>query len=719
VQRSFSWWLALAALISPLWAAKKPVTIDALLDTPSNHHGPIVWAPDGTRFITTEREALSLYDVRTGKDREIIALDKLDKAAVKPPEPAVFDWTNRRVDESEVQWFSDGKRLLVAESGDLFIVDIGKGKFDALTETADFERDPKLSPDNRYVSFRRGPDLYVIEIASKVVTRLTTNGSETLLNGQLDWVYPEELEIGTAHWWSSDSRSIAYLQFDIAREPIFPQVQLLNAHGLLEPERYPKAGDPNAEVRLGVVAVTGGETKWMDLGDTRGFLIARVAWAPSNREILAERLNRVQNRLDLLMANTATGTSRVVLHEEDPTWINVSGEPRFLTGDRFLWTSERSGFRHIYVYGTDGKMEKQLTSGDWEVERVAGVDDDRQRVYYTSSQESPLERQLYSVSFNGGAAQRLTKGAGTHRISLAPNAAFYLDDYSSLTSPLESRLYRYDGKEEREYRAADQKIPDEYEILPSEIVQVKASDGTLLYARMIKPAGFQSGKKYPAVVMVYGGPGAQSIHNSWQGLSWDQVLAHKGFVIWQLDNRGSAGRGHAFESPLYHNLGAHELKDQQEGIQYLISQGFVDSRRIGLYGWSYGGYMTLYTITHTTDLIRAAIAGAPVTNWRNYDTIYTERYMGLPEENEEGYRVSAPELSAAGLNGTKLLILHNIEDDNVHFQNSLQMANALEKAGKKFYMVVYPQKAHAVSGPAYRQLLETTTAFFEENLKPE
>ena len=253
-----------------------------------------------------------------------------------------------------------------------------------------------------------------------------------------------------------------------------------------------------------------------------------------------------------------------MLREEDPTWINISGEPRFLAGgNRFLWTSERSGFRHLYVYGVDGTLQKQLTSGAWEVTHLAGVDEEHQRVYYTSTEASPIERQLYAVSLAGGAAQRLTKEAGTHSISMAPNAAYYLDDYSSLASPPESRLYRSsDSKEEREYRPADRKASEEYEILPTEIVQVKASDGTMLYARMIKPAGFQAGKKYPAVVTVYGGPGVQEIRNAWQGLSWDQVLAHKGFVIWQLDNRGSSGRGHAFESPIYHNMGAQEMKDQ-------------------------------------------------------------------------------------------------------------------------------------------------------------
>lgn len=702
-------------------AAKKPVTIDAVVNAPPSPLTPITWAPDGERFIFTERGELSLYDIRSGKERSVIALEKLQNAAVPAPPSPVFDWTNRRVGEHEVQWFADGKRLLVAASGDLFIVDVGKGRFEPLTQTAEFERDPKLSPDDRYVSFRRGPDLYTIEIASKVVARLTANGSATLLNGQADWVYPEELDLDTAHWWSPDSGKIAYLQFDTAREPVYPQVSLLNARGLLEPERYPKAGDPNAEVRVGVVAAAGGETKWMNLGETRDFLLARVVWSPGSREIMAERLNRVQNKLDLLLADVSTGASRVVLHEEDPQWINVKGEPAFLNGgNQFLWTSERSGFRHLYLYNIDGKLEKQLTGGNWEVEDVKGIDETHRRVLFTSTEDSPTERQLYAVGFDGSNKQRLTKGAGTHSISLAPNAAYYADDYSSLSSPRQRTFYKSDGNDgnpARKFRPTENSLSDEFEILPTEIVPVKASDGTLLYARMIKPAGFDAGKKYPAVVTVYGGPGAQYALNRWFGLSWDQVLAHKGFVIWQLDNRGSAGRGHQFESVLYHDMGPHELSDQKDGIQYLVSRGFVDPQRIGLYGWSYGGYMTLYTITHAPGLIKAAIAGAPVINWRNYDSIYTERYMGLPDDNAAGYKRSAPVLSAAGLEGTKLLMIHNVEDDNVHFQNSIQMAEALEKAGKQFFMLVYPQKTHSVSGPEYKQLLEAETNFFEENLK--
>lgn len=702
------------------WAAKKPVTIDALMSAGASRRGgaPIVWAPNGTQFLIDSTGTLSLYDVPSGNKRDIISLDKLEKAATHTETPEVFDWTNRRVGESDLQWFSDSKHLLVSSGGDLFIVDAANGNFEQLTKTPEVERDPKLSPDNKSVSFRLGANLFVLDLASKKVTQLTTNGSDTLLNGELDWVYPEELDLNTAHWWSPDSRSIAYLQFDVSHEPIYPQVSLLGHHGLLEPERFPQPGDPNADVHLGIVPVSGGETKWMNLGDARGYLFARVDWLPNSREIAVEKLPRIQNKLDLLVADTETGASHVVIHEEDPTWINVVGHPEFLSdGKRFLWTSERSGFRHMYLYQNDGTLLKQLTSGEWEVQDIEKVDEQSGQVFYASSEESPLQRQLYVLSLDGSGKRKLSQGAGTHTVSISPTCAYFMDNYSGLTAMPRATLYKGDGAEVRVYRKPNTTEADEYDILPTEIVQVRADDGTPLYARLIKPANFQPGKKYPAIVMIYGGPGAQTVRDTWQGLSWDQVLAHKGFVIWGLDNRGSAGRGHKFESVTYHDLGHRELQDQKTGIQHLINMGFVDPERLGMYGWSYGGYMTLYTLTNAPGLMKVGIAGAPVTSWLNYDSIYTERYMGLPEQNEQGYKVSAPITSAGNL-ASKLLIVHNVEDDNVHFQNSVQMANALEKADKLFDMLVFPQKSHGVSGPARRQLLEETTRFFEEALKP-
>ena len=705
----------LVLLGSVCFGQKRPVTVDDVVMPPAGVTGAINWAPAGDRFAINENGTLSVYTVATGKSREVISLSKLSAAAVKAVVPETTDWTNRRVARNEMQWFADGRHLLVLNAGDLFVLDSEKGSFETLVHTADNERDPKLSPDNKFVSFRRGHDLYVIDVKSKAEKRLTTDGSDTLLNGELDWVYPEELDLSTAHWWAPDSSSIAYLQFDVSREPVFPQVSLLNSRGVLEPERYPKAGDPNAGVRLGVVPIGGGATKWMDLGNSFDNLLARVVWSPSSQEVLAERLNRVQNKVDLLLANVQTGAAKTVLHEEDKYWINVRSDPQFIgSGDRFLWTSERSGFAHLYIYGIDGKQRAQLTQGDWEVDKVVGIDEKRERVYYTSTEAGPIERQLYSVGFDGSGKRRLTTGAGTHGASVSPDGSYYVDDFSSSSSPMRSAIFSAEGKQIAVYREAFR--PD-LDLQPVENLSIKAADGTTLYGHLIKPAGFQAGRKYPAIVMIYGGPDVQRVTNSWAGVNQDQLLAQKGFVIWQIDNRGSKGRGHAFESTIYHNMGAQELADQKDGIAYLVSLGFVDPARIGMTGWSYGGYMTMYTVTHAPGLIRAAIAGAPVTNWRNYDSIYTERYMGLPEENVAGFKDSSPAEAAAGMGDTKLLILHNIEDDNVHFQNSVQMASALENAGKLFYMVVYPEKTHGVTGVPRRQMLDETTRFFEENLK--
>ncbi len=710
--RSFS--LALACVFC-LLAQKKPITIDTLVDQPQSFGPTPVWAPDGKHFAYLRGNRVMLSDVAAKAETELLALDALEKAAVPVIEPLRFDWQNRRVNEAGLEWSNSGGEMLLSVRGDLFLFSLTSKKWEQLTATPEAERDPKLSPDGKRVAFRRGHDLYTMELATRQVTRLTDDGGATLLNGELDWVYPEELDLGTAYWWSPDSSRIAYLQFDVSHEFVYPQVALGGLRAIAEPERYPQAGTPNPEVRLGVVSASGGNTRWMDLGEPRGSLIARVYWAPDSLELAIERFNRVQNERDLMVA-LPNGTSRVVLHESDPYWINTDDLFHFLSDGEFLWGSERDGFRHLYLYSLDGKQRKRLTEGNWEVTALAGVDEAKQRVYFVSTQASPLERQLYSVRLNGKDLTRISQGAGTHHISMGPACEYYMDTFSSLTEPPRKTLHRSNGAEWGTFWEAGHKLSDEYEILPTETVTLKAGDGTLLYAQLIKPANFRAGEKYPAVVMVYGGPGEQEVIDAWRGATWDQVLAQRGFVIWQLDNRGSAGRGHAFESPLYHRFGKTELADQLEGVKYLIEQGFVDPARIGIYGWSYGGFMTLYSLLNAPDVFRAGIAGAPVTNWRNYDTIYTERYLGLPAEDMEGYRASSPVEYASKLKA-KLLMVHNIEDDNVLFQNTLQMAEALERAGKVFQMVVYPGKTHAVGGAFDRQLLEETTDFFEKNLK--
>jgi dipeptidyl-peptidase-4 len=708
--KRFCWTLLLC--LSVFAAEKKPVTIENM---PAPRHLPaITWSPDGKRFAWIEDKSIWQYDVPSKKKKELVALGPMEDKAVRPPKPEAFDWQNRRVSEHSFQWSSSGTEMLVSVEGDLFLVHTDTGKWEQLTATPEPEHDPKLSPDGHFVSFRRAYDLYSLEIATKKVTRLTDDGTATLWNGELDWVYPEELEISTAHWWSPDSSQIAYLQFDVSHEWVFPQVDLLSWHALREPERFPQPGTPNADVRLGVVAVTGGATHWMDTGDTRDHLLARVYWAPDSRSVAYERLNRVQNQIELGLADARTGNSRILLTEQDSYWINVNDDFRFLNkGKQFLWGSEQDGFHHLYLYSIEDKHVTQLTKGEWEVTEVAGVSEETREVFFVSTEQSPLERQLYHVRLDGRGKQRLSGGAGTHSISMSPTTDFYIDTASSLATPPRRTLHESDGAQ---IAVLNEAVPPTVEILPAEIIGLKASDGTQLYARMIKPAGFSADKKYPVVVMIYGGPHAQMVRDAWSGANVDQVLAQQGYLIWQLDNRGSSGRGHLFESKIYHETGVQELKDQLDGIRYLETLGFADMKRLGISGWSYGGYMTLYSLANAPDVFRAGIAGAPVTDWRNYDSIYTERYMGLPDENPEGYKRSSPQTNAADIKA-RLLIVHNFEDDNVHFQNTMQMVNVLEKQGKQFEMLVYPQKSHGVSGPDRIQMLHAMLNFFDKTLK--
>jgi dipeptidyl-peptidase 4 len=715
--------LLIVLLASSAFAQKKPITLETVAQAARGGRGGVgaMWAPDGKTFAFRQQRELRIYDPGSRTSRQLLSTEDMDHAALNPPsEDGPFDWTNRRVGSAGLQWSADGKALLYSGGGDLFLIDAATGKWDQVTKTPVAELDPKLSPDGRLVAFRRGWDLYAIDLATRKETRLTTGGTETLRNGGLDWVYPEELDLGTAFWWSPDSKAIAYLQFDTSREPLFPHQDLLRVRALYEPQQYPQAGENNADVHVGVVAAAGGPTRWLDAGNTRySYLVARAGWMPDSRAVYVLRFNRVQNRDELLAIDVESGAASAIFRESDPYWINLHGDVQFLRdGKRFLWTSERDGFRHIYLYSNDGKDVKQLTRGNWEVDAITAVDEASGRVYYTSTEPVPLEQHLYTVDFNGRNKRRLSSEPGTHNISMGPGGAYYLDTYSSLTSPSRTVLHSGDGAELGVYREADRKPMEEYDILPTEIVTFKAADGaTPLYGRIIKPAGFEPGKKYPVIVNVYGGPGVGGpIHNAWPGITNDQVFAHKGYVVWEAENRGIMGHGHAFETPIYHKLGPTELADQVAGVKYLISLGFADPGRIGIQGWSYGGFMTLNALLNAPDVFHCGIAGAAPTTWMNYDTIYTERYMGLPQENSEGYRETALAQRAANLKG-KLMIVHNIEDDNVLFQNALQMTNALQLAGKQFEFMLYPQKSHGVGGAAARQMRQAMLDFFERNLK--
>ena len=717
--------LALIILLaSSVLAQKKPVTLETLSQAFRVVRGapaPELWMPDGKSFLVRQGNRLSLYDCATQRSKAAISLDEIDAAAVAPPaDEGPADWINRRAGLGSMQLSASGKELLYIARGDIFLVHLDTGKWDQITKTPVIERDARLAPDGKTIAFRRGSDLYAVDVASKSETRLTRDGADTLRNGGLDWVYPEELELNAAFWWSPDSKSIAYLQFDTRTEPLYPHEDALRMRAVFEPERYPQAGDNNAAIRLGVVSAAGGLTRWYDVGDTRdSYLIARAGWMPGSRALYVLRFNRVQNRDALFSIDVETGARATIFEESDPYWINLNGDIRFLDdGKQFLWTSERTpgGYRHIFLCSNDGKDVQPVTSGAWEVTGIAGVDEAGGRVFYTSDEPSHFEQHLYSIGLDGTNKRRLTQEPGSHTISMGPGGLYYVDTWSSLSQPPRSVLHAGDGADLGIYREPDPTL-NEYDILPAEIEPFTTPDGVTLYGRLIKPAGYERGKRYPVIVSVYGGPGVGlPVHNAWPGIDIDQVLAQKGYAIWQCENRGGEGRGHDFETAIYHKLGVTELADQVAGVRHLIAMGLADPERIGIHGWSYGGFMTVNALLNAADIFKAGFAGAPVTSWLNYDSIYTERYMGLPKDNLDGYRDTALPPKAKNLKG-KLMLVQNFEDDNVLFQNSIQLVSALELAGKQFEYMLYPQKAHGVSGLAKQHLNQLMVDFFERSLR--
>jgi dipeptidyl-peptidase-4 len=489
--------------------------------------------------------------------------------------------------------------------------------------------------------------------------------------------------------------------------------------GEAELQRYPVPGGGNPVVRVLVVPLGGGEPRMIDVGANTDIYIPRVTWLPDSKRIAIQRLNREQTVLDLLLADSSSGKSSILLTEKDPYWINISDDLRFFKdSNRFLWSSERSGYRHLYLYDLTGKQLAQLTKGDWEVSHVDSLDEAKGAVYFTAMEKSPLERHLYRVALDGSGFTRLTKADGSHNINFAPNAAFFLDTYSNTSTPPRQDLYRADATKVATLN--ENKVVElaQYHLSPMEFFSIKSHDGVSLNCSMIKPPNFDPSKKYPVLVYTYGGPHAQVVVNGWGGSNflWHQLMAQKGYIIFSLDNRGSAGRGHVFEEPVHYHLGAQELSDQRDGVAWLQQQPFVDGTRIGIWGWSYGGHMTLQAMFNAPGVFKAGFAGGPVTNWRYYDTIYTERYMGLIPQREESYKESSPITNAAELQG-KLLIAHGTGDDNVHYSNTLAVINALIDAGKFAEVMAFPGRGHGVSDPpARRVLMNRVTKFFLDNL---
>ncbi len=698
----------------------------------------VAWLPDSKRLSYFETKGsgkvakteLWVMEAATGKRSLLISAEKLETLLPARSSKQSQATSAGRDAPLQYHWAPGGDALLLEVPHSLAWFDLKSQTARMLVSGKEDLGDAKISPNGKYVSFVRNFNLWLVTTADGKERALTTGGSEKVRKGELDWVYPEELSIFTGYWWAPDSSAIAYLEMDEQKVPQFPLVDFESFTGKAELQRYPVPGGANPGVRVLVAPVAGGEARPMDTGAETDMYIPRVIWLPDSKQLAIQRLNRAQTILDVLLSDTTTGKSATILSDKDAYWINVSDDLRFLKdGKRFLWSSERTGYRHFYIYDNFGKQMMQLTSGDWGISDLGGfgpgaanhpaVDEKHGYIYFITNKDDVRETNLYRVSLNDKSLTRITKNAGSNTARISPDLASFVSAYSNANAPTRQDLCRMDGT--RIAVINDGKDPElaEYNLTPVEFVEVTADDGTKLNASIIKPVNFDAAKKYPVLINVYGGPHVQMVQNDWAGLSylWHEVLAQKGYIIFTLDNRGSWGRGHAFETPIYHQMGKIELQDQVAGVKYLKSLGYVDPARIGITGGSYGGYITLEALFNAADAFKMGVSDAPVTDWKLYDTIYTERYMGRPQDNAEGYKNSSPVNQAAGLKG-KLMLAHGTGDDNVHFANSVALLNALIDSGQyPDQLMVFPGRGHGISDAAARVLeIQRTTEFILNNL---
>lgn len=710
----------------------RTLTVERIYSQPSlsgRLYSALSWTRDGKLLTYLEtkgrgkdaKKELWGISTQTGERKLILSPEKLESALPEDKsKPTQATGLGRRA-PAEYKWAPDGAAILFIGPNSLAWYDLKTEKSQPLASGKQAIADAKISPNGKWISFVREHNLYAVSVADGKEHALTAGGMEEIRKGELDWVYPEELGISTAYWWAPDSSAVAFLEMDERKVTKYPMVDFASYSGEAEEERYPVAGGANPIVHVYVVSASGGKAKLMDTGSEADQYIPRVQWLADSKRVGIERLNRKQTQLDLLVADAGTGKSASILTDKDDDWINVTDDLYFLkNGKGFLWSSERSGHRHLYFYDLSGKQLAQLTKGEWEASKLDAVDEAKGVVYFTATEKSPLERHLYRVNLDGSNFERITKEDGVHAVNSSPDAGAFVDTYSKAGTPPQQLFLRADGSSIAALN--ENKVAElaEFQLSPMEFLKVKSHDGNELNAWMIKPPNFDPAKKYPVLVYTYGGPGVQVVMNSWGGATylWHQLLAQKGFIIFALDNRGSTGRGHVFEKPIHFHLGAQELSDQKDGVAWLKSQPYVDAEHMGVWGWSYGGHMTLHLMFEDAEDFKAGFAGGPVTDWHFYDSIYTERYMGLLPENEKNYQESSPSGKAAQLKG-KLLIAHGTGDDNVHFANTLKVVDELIAKGKFVEVMPFPGRGHGVSDPPARiVLMNRVTKFFVENLMP-
>jgi dipeptidyl-peptidase-4 len=717
--------------------AQHPITVEDIYahgsptgDLPNG----VAWSPDASRvtYLSEDSDLMAVLPI-TGGISTLISHTRLNALAAASNDEKDKDHRSR-YGEASYLWAPDSKHILFDSNGQLFFYSLDTGTaIDIASTGAGSGDDPKFSPSGQYVSYVRAHNLYVRYFKhQEAETPLTSTSQETLLNGEVDWVYLEELDVRSNYFWSPDSSRIAYLQMNEENVPEYPIVDWIPTHATIDRQRYPQPGDPNPGVRVGVVKAQGGKTIWMKLPIEEGQdYIPRFGWV-SPGTLWIETLSRDHKRRSIYFADAQHGDARLAYTETEAKFFDENYDVSF-TSSEFYVTSWRDGHNHIYRYAFDPKnpvaadnsstsplahLVNQVTSGDYEVENVSVVLENSQTIYYVSNEGDPRERQIWSIKADGSDKQKVTALRGAHSPIFAPLSPTFIDTYSDPSTPPRLSVCH----------AADCKVfwhskPLEgVTLTPAEALQLTAADGkTTLYGDLLLPAEATAPASVPLIVNPYGGPGLQTVDDSWGGTSdrlWDQLLLEHGFAVLHVDNRGMAGRGRDFEQAAYHDFGPVQLADQLAALdQVLAKYPQLDKDRLGWWGWSWGGTFTLNALSHS-DRFRAGVAVAPVTDWRNYDSIYTERYMGTPAENPDGYRDDSVINSAKNLKG-HLLIAHGTGDDNVHFANSIQYIQKLIDADIPYDFQVYPRKTHSIAGPDVRVMLfDRILAQFEMYLKP-
>ncbi|GAB4055103.1 S9 family peptidase [Spirosoma litoris] len=645
-----------------------------------------------------------------------------------------FPGTDKPFSYGSFQWSKDSKNILFQSNfrpvyrrsgvSDYYVYTVADKSLKLVAKDA---QTAELAPDGQKVGYERGGNLFVFDFATQKETQLTNDAKASFLNGRYGWVYEEEFGLAQAWDWSPDSKFISFWQSDERQVPMYKLTDYKGFDEKFDSLPYPRVGDPNPIVRIGVIEIANKNKQWMkvDLGD--GY-IPRVYWTSLEGQLAVVHMNRKQNHMKLFMTNARTGDAKQIMEEKSNTWIDVFD---FFAGinhllyfpagvQEFYWVSDRDGYSHLYRYDYSGKLLNAVTSGKWEVTFMHHIDPKAKKVYFTSTEASPLERQLFVADLDGKNKRRLTTIPGRHTVNFSPNGQYFIDRYSNTSTPTQVELRDTKGQLikalESNKKVAEYVASHEY--APKELVNFTTSDGLTIDISIIKPLGFDPTKKYPVVMDIYGGPGSQSVYNDWSGTGWHQWLAQTGYVVVSVNNRGSGGYGSAFEKIVYEKLGKYESQDFAETAAWLAKQPWADGNRMAIRGHSYGGYMSSYTMLTHPGVFKVSLVGAPVTDWRLYDTIYTERYMGLLPENEEKYQASAVSPYAKNLAG-KMFVAHSTMDENVHVRNTFQLMNALEDAGKDADLRIYPPGAHGVAYSAGTQLLlyQQYTTYLETYLK--